>query len=73
MPVDVAVEEPRAGVIGEESDSHEIRFTGADAHDIADDRVDEVVGLASGASDHMEGMLVKGHISACELITGARV
>ena len=60
MPVDVAVEEPRAGVIGEESDGHEIRrFAGADAHDIADDRVDEVVGLASGAPDHVKGMLVK--------------
>ena len=59
MPVDVAVEEPRAGVIGEESDGHEIGFACANAHDIADDRVDEVVGVASGAPDHMEGMLVK--------------
>ena len=68
MPVDVAMEEPRARVIGEESDGHEIRFAGADAHDIADDRVDKVVRVASGAPDHMEGMLVKRHISACELL-----
>ena len=73
MPVNVAVEEPRAGVIGKESDGHEIRFAGADAHDIADDRVGEVVGVASGAPDHMEGMLVKRHSSACELIAGAHV
>lgn len=73
MPVDVAMEEPRAGVIGEESDGHEIRFTGADAHDIAEDRVDEVVGLVSGAPDYMEGMLAMRHISACGLITGAHV
>jgi hypothetical protein len=73
VPVDVAVEEPRARVIGEESDGNEIRFAGTDAHDIADDRVNEVVGVASGAPDHMEGMLVKRHISACGLITGAHV
>jgi hypothetical protein len=73
VPVDVAVEEPRARVIGEESDGHKIRFAGADAHDITDDRVDEVVRLASGAPDHVEGMLVKRHISACELITRAHV
>jgi hypothetical protein len=73
VPVDVAVKEPWARVIGEESDGHDIRLAGADAHDIADDRVDEVVGVASGAPDHMEGMLVKRHISAYELITGAHV
>jgi len=73
VPVDVAVEEPWTGVIGEESDGHEIRFAGPDAHDIADDRVFEVVRIASGAPDHMERMLVKRHISACELIIGVRV
>ena len=63
MPVDVAVEEPRSRVIGEESDGHEIRFAGADAHDIADDRINKVVGIASGAPDHMEGMLLNRHVS----------
>jgi hypothetical protein len=72
VPVDVAMEEPWAGVIGEESDGHEIRFAGPDTHDIADDRVDEVVGVASGAPDHIKGMLVK-RSSACELITRAHV
>ena len=72
VPVDVAVEEPRARVVGEESDGHEIRLAGADAHDIADDRVVEVVGVASGAPDHMEGMLVKRLTSAYEL-NGAQV
>jgi len=62
VPVDVAVEEPWAGVVGEESDGYEIGFASPDTHDIADDRVDEVVRIASGAPDYMEGMLVKRHI-----------
>ena len=43
------------GVVGKEPDGNEIRFAGTDAHNIADDRVDEVVGVASGTPDHMEG------------------
>ena len=43
------------GVVGEELDGNEIRFTGTDAHNIADNSVDEVVGVASGTPDHMEG------------------
>jgi hypothetical protein len=42
-------------VVGEEPDGNEIRFAGTDAHNIADDSVDEVVGVASGTPDHMEG------------------
>ncbi len=72
VPVDVAVEEPRARVVGEESDSYKVGFASADAHDVADDRVDEVVGIVSSAPNHMEGMLLKRH-SACELTTGEYV
>ena len=42
-------------MVGKEPDGNEIRFAGTDAHNIADDRVDEVVGVASGTPDHMEG------------------
>jgi hypothetical protein len=43
VPVDVAVEKPWARVVGKESNGYEVRFARANAHDIADDRVDEVV------------------------------
>jgi hypothetical protein len=65
VPVDVAVEEPWARVVGKESNGYEVSMAGPNAHDIADDRVVEVVGFASGAPNHMEGMLVRD-ISARE-------
>ena len=72
VPVDVAVEEPGARVVGKESNGYEVRMASANAHDIADDRVDEVVGFTSSAPNHMEGMLVRD-ILAGELVTGAHV
>ena len=42
MPINVAVEEPRARVVSEESD-RDIITRVADAHDVADDRVIKVV------------------------------
>ena len=42
VPVDVAVEEPRAGVVGIEPD-RDIVARAADAHDVADDGVHKVV------------------------------
>jgi hypothetical protein len=70
VPVDVAVEDPWARVVGKESNGYDVRTASANAHDIADDRVDEVVGFASSAPYHVEGMLVRD-ILACELVTGA--
>ena len=43
MPVNVAVEEPRAGVISEESYGHIVART-ADTHDVADYGIYEIVG-----------------------------
>jgi hypothetical protein len=63
VPVDVAMEEPWARVVGKESNGYEIRIACANAHDIADDRVDEVVGRASSTPNHMEGMLITDNIS----------
>ena len=62
VPVDVTVEEPRARVVGEEPNRYDIR-TGASAHDIANDRVVEVVGRVSSAPDDVEGVLEGRHIS----------
>ena len=40
-------------MVGKELDGNEIRFAGTDAHNITDDRVDEVVGVASSTPDHI--------------------
>jgi hypothetical protein len=53
MPVDVTVEEPRAGVIGKKANCDIIpRVTYT--HDIPYNRVDKVVGRVTGATDHVE-------------------
>ncbi len=60
MPVNVAVEEPRARIVSEESDRDVIVIGDVpDAHDIADDRVVEVISLATGAADDVEGVSVQ--------------
>jgi hypothetical protein len=42
VPINVTVEEPRAGVVSEEPDCHIVASV-ADAHDVANDRVFEIV------------------------------
>jgi hypothetical protein len=66
VPINVAVEEPRAWVVGEEPDRDIIIITYfTDAHDIAEDRVHEIVRGVTGAayngermSMQMDGMLL---------------
>ena len=59
MPVDVAVEEPWAGVIGEEPDGDLIIFVAsANAYNVAHQRIDPVVLRAVRATDYVEYMLV---------------
>lgn len=53
MPIDVAVEEPRTRVVGEEPDRDVITGV-ANAHDVTDDRVIEVVRRVTGAPDDRE-------------------
>jgi hypothetical protein len=53
MPVNVAVEEPRAGIVGEET-NRDIIPSVTNTHDIPNNRVVKVVGRATGAADHME-------------------
>ena len=59
MPVDVTVEEPWAGVVGEEPDGDLIIFVAsANAYNAAYDRFDPVVLCAVSATDYVECMLV---------------
>jgi hypothetical protein len=55
VPVNVAVEEPRAGVVCEEPNRDII--TGiADAHDVADDRIFIIVRVITSTADYKEIM-----------------
>ena len=53
MPVNVAVEEPWAGIIGDET-NRDIIPSDTNTHDIADNRVVIVVGRVTSAANHME-------------------
>ena len=56
MPVDVAVEEPRARVVSGEADG-DVVAVAADAHDITLRRVFIVVGSLTGRAYHVELVL----------------
>ena len=58
MPVNVAVEEPRARVVCEEPDCNIITGV-AHAHDVADDRVFIVVRVITSTADHVERMTME--------------
>ena len=58
MPVNVAVEEPGADIVGEEAD-RDIVLVHAGAHDVADYGVDEIVRVVSAATDDVEGLSVQ--------------
>ena len=53
VPVDMAMEEPWTRVVSVESDG-DIVTRISYAHDVADDRINEVVGRVPGAPDHIE-------------------
>jgi hypothetical protein len=53
VPVDVAVEEPRAGVIGKESNCDNIP-SGTHTHNIPDNGVVEIVRWVTSATDDVE-------------------
>ena len=54
MPVDVTMKEPWARIVSEEPNRYDVRSASASAHDIANNRVVEVVGRISGATDHVK-------------------
>ena len=58
MPVNVAVEEPRARIVGEETD-RDIIPSVTNTHDVPNNRVVKVVGRATGATDDMEVVAVQ--------------
>ena len=58
MPINVAVEEPRARIISEEPD-RDVIVSVSDAHDVADDWVVKIISLAPGAADDVEGVSVQ--------------
>ena len=53
MPVNVAVEEPRAGIVGDETNC-DIIPSETDTHDIPNNGVVKVVGCVTSAADHIE-------------------
>ena len=58
MPVDVAMQEPRAGVVGDETDG-DVICSVTRAHNVAHRRVSEVVAGLAGAADDGEGVLMR--------------
>jgi hypothetical protein len=59
VPVNMAVEEPRARIIRHEPDREVIGRVAAHARNVADDGVVIVVGRGSSAADHMEVVSVQ--------------
>ena len=55
VPINVAVEEPWAGIVGKEAD-RDVVASVADTHNIANHGVNEIVGRIPGATDHGEGV-----------------
>ena len=59
MPVNVAVEEPRADIVGKETNRDIIIRRVTNTHDITKNRVVKVVRRVTGAADHMEVVAVQ--------------
>jgi len=58
VPVDMAVEEPRARIVGEET-NRDIIPSVTNTHDITKNRVVKVVRRVTDAADHMEVVAVQ--------------
>ena len=58
VPVDVAVEEPRAGVVGRETNRNVVSRR-ASADSVTLGRVDVVVAVVSGTANDVEGVLLQ--------------
>jgi hypothetical protein len=66
VPINVAVEEPHPRVVGEETD-RDIVASIADAHDVANYGIDEVVGRISSTTDYPKVMPVQMHRVLCRI------
>jgi hypothetical protein len=58
VPVNVAVEEPRAGIVGDKTNC-DIIPSEANTHDIPNNGVVEVVGRVTSAADHIEAVAMQ--------------
>jgi hypothetical protein len=58
VPVDVAVEEPRAGIVGDET-NRDIIPSETNTHDIPNNRVVKVVGRVTSATDYVEAVAMQ--------------
>lgn len=57
MPIDVTVEEPWSRVVSEEPNGNIVGRACANAHDIANDGVVEIIGCVPSATNDVEGVL----------------
>jgi hypothetical protein len=58
VPINVAVEEPRARIVSDESDRDVIVIV-PDAHDVANDGVVKVISRVASTTDDVEGVPVQ--------------
>jgi hypothetical protein len=58
VPIDVAVEEPWSRVVSEEPNGDVVGQACANAHDITNDGVVEVIGCVPSTANDMEGVLL---------------
>jgi hypothetical protein len=65
VPVDVAVKQPRTGVVSEEPNCDIVCFT-AEAHDVTNHRIDIIVGRGTSAADNVECVPVQVYRMLCE-------
>ena len=72
MPVNVAVEEPRAGIVGEETNRDFIP-SDTNTHDIPKNRVVKVVGRVTSAANHVEVMAMQMNRMLSNDVTVIRV
>lgn len=76
MPVNVAMHNPRASVVGTETDGDVVSSRGANANNIALDGVDKVIAVAASATDDTESVTVQvdrvleSGFSLCKMLGG---
>jgi len=54
VPIDVTVKEPGTGIVGDESEGRVVRNGRSSRHNVANNRIDKVVGRVASTADHME-------------------
>ena len=65
----MAVEEPRAGIVGEETNRDFIIRRGTNTHDISNNRVVKVVGRITSTADHVEAVAMQVNRMLSKVVT----